>query len=341
MNTETNSTEQVINGTAKKENKVLNVIVNIILVLVILFAAFCGYSAFVTKAGSGVPSIFGFRVFAIQSDSMVPTFSKGDLVIDTAVSNDTKLNVDDIITFWTVIEGQRALNTHRIVQVNDYKDFTSYITKGDNNSIEDSMTVDRSSVVGKYKFSIPKLGSFIDFLQTSKGFFICIVIPVALFFIYYLVQFFRALFAYQAEKTRLNLEAMYAAQHPGVQIKPEAAPVEKVADSPLDGEIKAELQKEDKTELPSAEVEAPQEDTESTVIEEKTEEVIEEKIEENSAEKPKKKKKVIKKVIVYEEVEDDDESEGTEDASTEMKEASTETQDVSVESENKAAESKE
>ena len=264
--------EMVTEPGAKKENKILNTVVNIILVLVILFAIFVGYSAYATKVGSGVPSVFGIRVFSIQSDSMLPTFAKGDLAIDKAVSNPKSLKKGDIITFWTVIQGERVLNTHRIVQVDDYGTYVSFTTKGDNNTIEDSMTVHQSEVVGKYLFRIPKLGSFLDFLQTSKGFMICIVIPVALFFIYYLVQFFRALFAYQAEKTRIQLEAMYNSK-----ITAQQAPNDKQAE-------------------------------ENRENAEKTEELVSDS---NKGEKPKKKKVVKKVIVVEEEVDDDEDSEGT------------------------------
>lgn len=271
----------------KKENKVLNTIVNIILVLVILFAIFCGYSAYVTKAGSGVPSIFGIRVFAIQSDSMKPTFSKGDLVISKAIDDPSKLKVGDIITFWTVIEGERVLNTHRIVGIEDCGTYYSYTTKGDNNTIEDGLTVHSGEVVGKYVGHIPFLGSFIDFLQTSKGFFICIVVPIALFFIYYLVQFFKALFAYQAEKMRLQLETQYMNHHPGEsaakQDEPETKPAEQEKESKPE-EKPAEPQQEEKTEEKPAE----------------------------PAEEPVKKKK--KKVIVVEVDEDEDEEEAVQKA---------------------------
>ena len=45
----------------KKKSSAGSVIVTIILVIAILFAIVCSYSAFTTKSGSGVPSIFGFE----------------------------------------------------------------------------------------------------------------------------------------------------------------------------------------------------------------------------------------------------------------------------------------
>lgn len=219
----------------KPKKSIVNTIVNVLLVGIIIFGIFCSFTAFVSKAGSGVPSFFGIRPFAIQTDSMVPFFSKGDLVIDTVIRDYNDLEVGDVITFWTVIQGERVLNSHRIVQVDDYGNYLSFVTKGDNNTLEDYMTVHQSEIVGKYATHIKGLGTVIDFLQTSTGFLLVIVVPCALFFIYEIINFFRALFAYQAEKMRLMYQpgAQGAAvpMQPGVQYVQQ--PVQQVAQQPV------------------------------------------------------------------------------------------------------------
>lgn len=190
-----------------KSSKIGGYIVNGLLILLILVGIFCSFTAFVTKSGSGVPSLFGIRPFSVQTGSMEPTFYAGDLIVDTTVKDYDSLKVGDVITFWTVIQGERALNTHRIIAIEDCGTYYSFTTRGDNNSMEDALTVHQSEIVGIYKFRIPRVGSFLDFLQTSKGFLIVIVIPCALFFIYELINFFKALFAFQAEKVRLQYQA--------------------------------------------------------------------------------------------------------------------------------------
>ena len=50
------------------------------------------------------------------------------------------------------------------------------------------------------------VGKVVDYLQTSTGFLIVIVLPVFLFFLYHLIQFFRALFEYQNVKNRIRYE---------------------------------------------------------------------------------------------------------------------------------------
>ena len=248
---------------AKPKKKVSNIILNTLLILIILFGVFCSFTAFVSKTGSGVPSIFGLRPFAIQTDSMEPFFSSGDLIIDTVVKDYNELQVGDVITFWTVIQGERVLNSHRIVQIDDYDTYLSFVTKGDNNSIEDAMTVHQSEIVGKYKTRIKGLGNVIDFLQTSKGFLIVIVVPCALFFIFEVISFFRALFAFQAEKMRMQFQS--AAQQPAAAPAPAAATPAPAApepepkpEAPAESEAAAEPEAPAEQEAP-AEPEAPTE----------------------------------------------------------------------------------
>ena len=180
--------------------------VNIVLAVALVIAALCAYVSFVSKSGNGVPNILGVEVFSVQTDSMYPVLKPGDLIIDKAVKDPSKLRVGDIITYWTVINGQRALNTHTIHNIYDGGDYLIFETKGENNSIADSLTVHESEVVGKYTARIGGVGKALDFLQTSKGFLICIVIPVAAFFLFHLVQFFRTLFEYQSVKNRLKFQ---------------------------------------------------------------------------------------------------------------------------------------
>ena len=190
-----------------KGRRIANTIINIVLVIAIILAAVCTYTSYVSTSGNGVPSIFGLRVMSIQTESMYPTVKPGDLIFDTAVKDTSELKIGDIITYWTVIDGERVLNTHRITEIYDGGGYLIFQTKGDNNTIEDSLTVHESEIVGQYNgMKIAGLGKLFDYLQTSTGFLIVVVIPVAIFFLYHLIQFFRVLFEYQSVKNKLLYE---------------------------------------------------------------------------------------------------------------------------------------
>lgn len=179
--------------------------VDVLLVFAIVLAAMCTYVSFVSSSGNGVPSILGFSPLSIQTESMYPTLLPGDLVITSKADVD-ELRIDDIITYWTVINGERVLNTHRITDIYDGGNHLIFATKGDNNTAADALTVHESEVVGKYAFRIPGVGKVFDYLQTSMGFLIVVVVPVFLFFVYHLVQFFKVLFEYQNIKNRIKYE---------------------------------------------------------------------------------------------------------------------------------------
>ena len=189
-----------------KAKRILNAVVNVILVVAIALAAMCTYVSFVSTSGNGVPSILGVRMFSIQTESMYPTLLPGDLIFDVAVKDTNELRKGDIITYWTVINGERVLNTHRIHEIYDGGGYLIFATKGDNNTIADPLTVHESEVVGKFSLRVSGIGKVFDYLQTSTGFLIVIVIPVFLFFLFHLVQFFRVLFEYQNVKNRIKFE---------------------------------------------------------------------------------------------------------------------------------------
>jgi signal peptidase len=71
----------------------------------------------------------------------------------------------------------------------------------------DPLTVHESEIVGQYTgIRIGGLGKVFDYLQSPSGFFVVVLLPVFLFFLFHLVQFFRVLFEYQNVKNRLKYE---------------------------------------------------------------------------------------------------------------------------------------
>lgn len=166
-----------------KVSKVVTVILSVILWCVILLAALFAFTTLATKNEKNVANLFGFTPMSVQSDSMAPTFSAGDLII-IRKTDTSKLKVGDIITFHTIIESQFALNTHRITEIQGDGSARNYITKGDNNAIPDTHTISDGDIVGKYVTKLPGFGKVLDFISSSVGFLAVIVLPMLIFFIY-------------------------------------------------------------------------------------------------------------------------------------------------------------
>ena len=174
--------------------KVLKVVVDI-LAWVILSAAFLvTVMVFSSSRNNGIASLFGYMPMSVQSDSMAPTFKQGDLIFVKKVSDLYSLKENDVITFYTIIDGNRVLNTHRIATINDPDGSRNFTTRGDNNPVDDEIAVYPSDIVGKWTGArIPGGGRVLDFLRSKTGFFVCVVIPMAIFFLFELYKFIATL----------------------------------------------------------------------------------------------------------------------------------------------------
>ena len=170
--------------------KALKITVNVFAWIILIMALLVTIIVFSSDKNNGVANLFGYMPMTVESDSMVPTFNKGDLIICKDIDDINALKEGDVITFWTIIDGKRVKNTHRIVDINDGDGSKSFVTRGDNNPIDDTLPAYASDIIGKWtETRIAKVGKAMDFLRTKKGFFICILIPMAIFFLFELYKF--------------------------------------------------------------------------------------------------------------------------------------------------------
>ncbi len=188
-----------------KAKKIINAIIDIIVVLILVVSVLMVILSLTTKS-SGVPNLFGYAPMNVASYSMEPTINKGDLIF-CEVTNDIgyEYKVDDIVTFPIEIDGIQTYNTHRIVEVIEDDGITYYVTQGDNkdtNPIADEEMQTSSSIVAKYTGKkIAGIGNFFGFIRTQLGFFLCVLLPMILFFVYEAIRVVMNLLAYNKEKT--------------------------------------------------------------------------------------------------------------------------------------------
>ena len=160
------------------------VVISVLLWVIILVAALYAFTTMASRDNQNVANILGYTPLAVQSDSMSPTFDSGDLIFIHTCDPST-LKEGDIITFHTIIDNEYALNTHRIESIESVGDARSYTTIGDNNNgIADQHVISDGDIVGKYVGKLPGVGRVMDFLSSSLGFLVVIVLPMLLFFIY-------------------------------------------------------------------------------------------------------------------------------------------------------------
>ena len=124
-------------------------------------------------------SLFGYKAFIVLTDSMSKTdFSAGDLVLIKDVDPST-LKEGDIISYTS----QNTSNygetvTHKIRKLTtDAQGEPGFITYGTTTDTDDEIVVTYPYVLGKYQTHIPKVGTFFQFLKTTPGYIVCILIP--------------------------------------------------------------------------------------------------------------------------------------------------------------------
>ncbi|MDY3792992.1 MAG: signal peptidase I [Oscillospiraceae bacterium] len=169
--------------------KILNNIITVISCIILVFALIVTVIVFSADRNNGVADLFGYVPLTVESDSMSPVFAKDDLIIDKEIDDVYQLENGDVITFWTLINGHRVKNTHRIISVNDADGNINFTTKGDNNDIRDSINVYPVDIIGEWTgIKFGGFGKVMNFLRTKTGFFICIIIPMTLFFLFELYK---------------------------------------------------------------------------------------------------------------------------------------------------------
>lgn len=168
----------------KALKKTGTVVISVLLWVIILVAALYAFTTMATRDNQNVSNLMGYTPLVVKSDSMAPTFSAGDLIFIKKCDTAT-LKEGDIICFHTIIDNEYALNTHRIQKIDTVGDARSYTTLGDNNNgITDTHIISDGDIVGKYVGHLKNAGKVMDFLSSSTGFLIVIVLPMLLFFIY-------------------------------------------------------------------------------------------------------------------------------------------------------------
>lgn len=99
---------------------------------------------------------FKYKPMVIMSDSMMPLYGRGSMVIVNAVDSPLDVQVGDVIQF----RGTDKMITHRVESIDQAEDGSGgrvFITKGDNNPSRDP-PVAENEAVGIVKAQIPYIG---------------------------------------------------------------------------------------------------------------------------------------------------------------------------------------
>jgi len=176
-----------------------NIVFWVVLALVVVYSAVALFS----EKDENMTTFLGASALTVETDSMEDTFYAGDLIFIKTTFNAEDLNVDDVVTYRVTeitSDGTRQYyNTHRITDI--ATDRVLFYTKGDN-SPADANPITANDIVGVWTGThLRGMGTFINFLKSSIGFLLFIVLPCLVFLIYEVVRFTKVYSQYQVQKT--------------------------------------------------------------------------------------------------------------------------------------------
>ena len=148
------------------KNYYLNLFLDITSILVLLCFVFISLFGL-----SSQQNLFGYSSYVVQSGSMEPTISTGDVIL---VKKESAYNIKDVVTF---LDSSQRTVTHRLISLDNTNNQSLYTTKGDANRTKDNDLINANQIVGKVDFVIPRLGFLVVFSRTFAGLLIFVLIP--------------------------------------------------------------------------------------------------------------------------------------------------------------------
>ena len=132
-------------------------LINIISVMIIAAAVVVLCLVVFTKQGEA-PNLGGYTVFRITTGSMRPSYDTDTLIL-VKKTDPSQIQVGDVISFYSAdpaLDG--AVNTHRVIAIEQDGTEWKYTTQGDANNIPDQYGTDSEALIGKVVASSLVLG---------------------------------------------------------------------------------------------------------------------------------------------------------------------------------------
>lgn len=159
------------------ENPVLKLINNIIYVILFLIVASVLFVVILQRASNNAIALGGVRVFNIISESMIPKYNIGDVLVIKSIEPQNIKVGDDIAYIGQESTFNQKIVTHQVIKI-DYEN-GEYIfhTKGIANILEDPL-VHQNQVFGKVVYKIWILSFISKILSNVYVVFFGIFVPI-------------------------------------------------------------------------------------------------------------------------------------------------------------------
>lgn len=161
-----------------KNNKILKGLFMAIKVILIILVVLIIGIIFVQRVTGNKVRLGGVGIYTIISESMIPEYEVGDMIIAFETDEDSLQIGDDVVYLGEVGELNGKIITHKIVRIEDTKPKRIH-TKGINNEVEDP-AIKSTQIYGKVAKKLLVLSWFSKLMNNSIMFYIIVFVPFTL-----------------------------------------------------------------------------------------------------------------------------------------------------------------
>lgn len=171
-----------------KNNKALKIIGNILYYLLVLFVLLILLVVIFQRVTKNSASIGGIRIFNIVTESMVPKYNVGDILVSkTKAPEDIKIG-DDLVYLGNKDSFTGKIVTHRVIAIDKNESGQyEFHTKGIANTAEDPV-VSESQIYGTIIYKTHILSFISKVINNLYGFYFLIFIPLTILIIVKIIK---------------------------------------------------------------------------------------------------------------------------------------------------------
>lgn len=174
-----------------RNNKALKIIGNILYYLLVIFIVLILLVVILQRVTKNNASIGGIRIFNIVTESMVPEYKVGDILISKSTSLDKIKVGDDIVYLGNKDTFTGKVVTHRVIDIEKNEDGTYlFHTKGIANTAEDPV-VSGSQVYGVIIYKTVILSFISKIINNLYGFYFLIFTPLTILIVFKIIKIYQ------------------------------------------------------------------------------------------------------------------------------------------------------
>ena len=176
------STENIAGKNIGKKvaSKPLKFIWGIIVKILMLIIIFISIIIIVQKVTNNQESFLGFRIFRVQTGSMIPQYQVGDVIIVKETEPDQIKIGDDVTYQGKTGQMKGLLVTHRVVDIEEVDGKRVFHTKGIANNLEDPV-VSENQINGVVQTKMYILSWICVLLNNKYVFYFCGILPLTIY----------------------------------------------------------------------------------------------------------------------------------------------------------------